>query len=74
MATARTKEPLDLSEAGYLRRRKVVVNRITVIEFGMNDGGVIGRNCYGSDVRADTAKSTNVIIAGEEIWSEKMRC
>jgi len=30
------KRVLNLLEAGYLRLREVVVNRITVIKFGMN--------------------------------------
>ena len=33
------KRVLDLLEAGDLRLRQVVVERITVIEFGVNDGG-----------------------------------
>jgi len=28
-----------LLEAGYLRLREVILKRITVIEFGVNDGG-----------------------------------
>jgi len=32
------KRVLNLLEAGNLRRRQVVVKRITVIEFGVNDG------------------------------------
>ena len=32
------KRVLDLLEAGDLRLRQVVVERITVVEFGVNDG------------------------------------
>jgi len=32
------KRVLNLSEAGYLRRGEVTLMRITVIEFGVNDG------------------------------------
>ena len=33
------RESLDLLDAGCLILRKVVLKRITVIEFGVNDGG-----------------------------------
>jgi len=36
---------LDLLEAGHLRLRYVVVERITVIEFGVNDEGGNGASC-----------------------------
>ena len=37
--------------------------RITVIEFGMNDGGGSGTCCGGIKVRTDTTKLSNVVIA-----------
>ena len=48
------KRVLDLLEAGDLRLRYVVVERITVIEFGVNDGGGNnGASCVGIKVRTD---------------------
>ena len=50
MTTTRAKELyVDLLEAGYSRLGWVVgpVTRITVIEFGVNDGGGNGRGCRG---------------------------
>jgi len=45
---------------GYLKLRK----RITVIKFGVNDGGGRdSRSCFGIEVTADTAEFTNIIIA-----------
>jgi len=57
---------LDLLEAGYMRLGNVLVKRITVIEFGVNDGGGNGRGCFGIEVRADTWELTNMITAGFE--------
>jgi len=37
--------------------------RITVIEFGVNDGGGNGASCVGVKVRADTAKLSDMVIA-----------
>ena len=48
---------LDLLEAGDLRER------ITVIEFGVNDGGGNGASCVGIKVRTDTTKLSNMVIA-----------
>ena len=50
---------------GYLRLKKVVVKRrITVIEFGVNDGGGNGGGCFGIEVRDNAAELTNMIMAG----------
>jgi len=54
------KRVLNLLEAGNLRLRWVVVERITVIEFGVNDGG---DNGGGIKVRTDTTKLSNIVIA-----------
>ena len=72
-----SKRVLDLLEAGDLRLRYVVVERITVIEFGVNDGGGNGASCVGVKVRTDTTKLSDMIIARfgmAEIWSEKVKC
>jgi len=45
------KRVLDLLEAGDMRLRYIVVERITVIEFGVNDGGGNGVSCVGIKVR-----------------------
>jgi len=50
-------------EAGYLRLREVVVKRITVIKFEVNDGVCSGTGCCGIWVRADAAKLTNMTTA-----------
>jgi len=36
-----------------------VVERITIIEFGMNDGGGNGARCGGMKLRTDTTKLSN---------------
>jgi len=41
----------------------VVVKRIAVIKFVVNNEGGSGTGCCGIEVRADTAKLMNVIIA-----------
>jgi len=38
-----------------------MVERITLIKFGVNDRGSNGTSSWGTKVRADTAKLTNVI-------------
>jgi len=58
-----SKRVLNQLEAGNLRLRYVVVERITVIEFRMNDGGGDGARCGGIKVRTDTMKLSNMVIA-----------
>ena len=53
---------LNQLEAGNLRFRQDVVDRITVIKFGVNDGGGNGARC-GVKVRTDTTKVPNMVIA-----------
>jgi len=43
---------------------KVVIERVTVVKFRMNDGGGNGACCFEVEIWADTAKSTNVIVVG----------
>jgi len=60
------KRVLNLLEAGDLRLRKFVVERITVIEFGVNDGGGNGASCIGikvKNLRMDTTKLSDMVIA-----------
>jgi len=50
-------------ETIYLRFRKPIVQRVTVVKFGVYNGG---GNCFCSlkvKVGADTAEGTNVMIA-----------
>jgi len=47
-----------------LRFREFIVERVTVIKFGVNDRGSNGTGSSGIEVRPDTAKLTNVIVAG----------
>jgi len=48
-----------------LRQRKAVVRRITVINFGVKDGGDNGTGCCRIEaIGAETAKLMNIIIAG----------
>jgi len=43
---------------------KVVIERVTVIKFRMNNVGGNGAGCLEVEMWADTAKFTNVIVAG----------
>jgi len=47
----------------YLRLWNAVVKRITLVKFGVDDGGGSGTGCFGIAVRANVAKLTNVLIA-----------
>ena len=56
------KSILDVLETIYLKFRKTIVQRVTVVKFGVYNGG---GNCFcGVKVGTDTAESTNVMIAG----------
>ena len=58
------KSILDVLETIYLIFRKTIVQRVAVVKLGVYDGG---GNCFGGvkvKVWTDTAKSTNVMIAG----------
>jgi len=41
-----------------------VIQKVTVITFRMDNGGGNGAGCFELEIRADTAKFTNVIVAG----------
>jgi len=53
---------VDLLEARDLRLWEVVIERIAVFKLGVNNGS--GRICFGIEVWMDTAKLTNMVIAG----------
>ena len=40
---------------------KVRIERVTVIKFRMDNGGGNGAGCFEAEIRADTAKFTNVM-------------
>ena len=44
----------NLLETIYLRLRKIVVERVTVVKFGVNNRGSDGTGCFGIEVRTDT--------------------
>jgi len=59
-----SKSILDVLETIYLKFRKPVVQRVTVVKFGVYNGG--GNCLCGVKVKVgtDTAESMNVMIAG----------
>jgi len=60
-----SKSILDVLETIYLKFRKTIVQRVTVVKLGVYDRG---GNCFGGvKVKVgmtDTAESTNVMVAG----------
>ena len=42
---------------------KIVIERIVVIEFRMDNGGGNGAGCFEVEIWADTAKFTDMIVA-----------
>jgi len=58
------KTVLNLLEATYLRRRKIVVERVTVVKFRVDSCGSDGAGYSRIKVRTDTAELTNMRIAG----------
>jgi len=47
-----------------LRFRKIVVERITVVKFKVDNRGSDGTGCFRIEVRTDTAKLSDMRIAG----------
>ena len=58
------KTVLNLLEAVYLRVRKIVVERVTVVKFRVDNRGSDGTGCVRIEVRTDIAELTNMRIAG----------
>ena len=56
-----SKRVLDLLKPVKLIIWKVVIERVTVIKFRMDNGGGNGAGCFEVDIWVDTAKFTNVI-------------
>jgi len=58
------KTVLNLLEAVYLRFRKIVADRVTVVKFRVDNRGSGGTACFRIKERADTAELSNMRIAG----------
>ena len=61
-----SKSILDVLETIYLKFRKTIVQRVTVVKLGVYDGG---GNCFGGvkvkvGTDTDTAESTSVMVVG----------
>ena len=54
---------LNLLEPVKLTVWKVMIERVTVVQFRMNDGGDSGTGCFEVKVWADTVKFLGVIVA-----------
>jgi len=50
------------SAGGGLRLRKIVVERVTVVKFRVDNRGSNGTGCFRIKVRTDTAELTNMRI------------
>jgi len=62
VTTARARV-LNLLEPVKLTVWKVMIERVTVVKYRMNEGGGNGAGCFEVKVWADTAKFTDVIAA-----------
>ena len=58
------KTVLNLLEAIYLRLRKIVVERVTVVKFRVDNRGSDDTSCFIIEIRTDTAELTDMTIAG----------
>ena len=68
-----SKRVLNLLEPVKLTAWKVMIERVTVVKFRVNDGGGNGAGCFEVKVWADTAKFTNVIVARLRKCSDLIR-
>jgi len=78
LTTSRARE-FWMLEAGYLRLRGVVVERVTVIKFAVNDGSGNFRGCFEIEVRSgygevDEHDNSRICMERDGNWSEKARC
>jgi len=53
----------NLLKAIYLRLGKIVVERVTVVKFRIDNRGSDGTDCFRIKVRTDTAELTKMRIA-----------
>jgi len=51
-----------------LRVRKIIVDRVTIVKFRVDNRGSNGTGCFKIKVRTDTAELTNMRIAGLRKW------
>ena len=58
------KTVLNLLKTVYLSLRKIVVEKVTVVKFRVDNGGSDGTGSFRVKVRTDTAELTNMRIAG----------
>ena len=58
------KTVLNLLEAVYLRFRKIVVERVTVVKFRVDNRGSDGTGSFRIEVRTDTAELLDMRVAG----------
>ena len=63
-----SKRALDLLEPVKLRVWKVMRERVTVVEYRLNDESGNGVDCLEVKIWADTAKFTDVILARFTKW------
>jgi len=57
------KTVLNLLATVYLRFRKIVVQRVTVVKFRVDNRGSKGTGCFRIKVRTDTAELSDMRIA-----------
>jgi len=62
------KTVLNLLEAVCLRFRKIVIERVTVVKFRVDDRGSDGTGCFRIELRTDTAELSDVRVAGLRKW------
>ena len=55
---------MNLLEAVYLRLRKIVVERVTVVKFRVDNRGSNGTGCFRIEVMTDTAELSDMRILG----------
>jgi len=67
------KRVLDLLEPVKLTVKKIMIQRITVVKFRMDDGGGNDAGCFEVKIWADTAKFTDVIVARFRKCSDLVR-
>ena len=51
-----------------MRVRKIIVDRVTIVKFRVDNRGSNGTGCFKIKVRTDTAELTNMRIAGLRKW------
>ena len=57
-------QPQDKLKPGDLTLGQVVIKRVAVVELGVNSGSGDGGGCFGIMVWTDTAKLTDMVVAG----------